>query len=391
MLLRNAFVVFALALSVQPDSFAAEPGITDDSVTVGIVTSLTGPVGGTGKLIMAGYEAAFKRANGTSGVNGRKIQISSFDDKYEPKMTADLSEQVIKSGKAFVLAGYNGTSTSRAAYPVATKAGVPFLFPRTGDNYFRTHHRSVFNLRPSFDDEVALMIKYVASLEKKRISIVYQSDAFGDALRVAAVNSMAAQFKVPAQKGDAHFASFSRVPRDASGDKVIEEIYDRISKGKPEVVILATSLAISAPFVRLAEKKKANWIFLSVSSTNNLADKLADTDAEVVFSQVVPNPYDSDGLALIGEFKDDMTKAGFANEIGYSSLESYLNGRVIAEAVRRAGADPTRLAFIRAIENGPFQIGGLTLSWSEINHNSDAKVYLSKGKRGKFTTVPVNF
>ena len=62
----------AVPLWSSAASRADEPGVTDKTIKIGILGSLTGPLAvfGTGKL--AGATLAFKDANAAGRVNGRK-------------------------------------------------------------------------------------------------------------------------------------------------------------------------------------------------------------------------------------------------------------------------------------------------------------------------------
>ena len=58
-----------------------DPGVTNDSVTLGIVTSISGPESSSfGEPVVAGAQAAANVANKDGGIDGRKIKIISADD-----------------------------------------------------------------------------------------------------------------------------------------------------------------------------------------------------------------------------------------------------------------------------------------------------------------------
>ena len=77
-------VMAVTALCAFSSCQAAEPGVTDKTVKIGILGSLTGPfaIFGTGNL--SGATIAFEEANAAGGINGRKLEWISLDDESSP-------------------------------------------------------------------------------------------------------------------------------------------------------------------------------------------------------------------------------------------------------------------------------------------------------------------
>ena len=51
--------------------------------------------------------------------------------------------------------------------------------------------------------------------------------------------------------------------------------------------------------------------------------------------------------------------------------------KLVAEALRRAGKEPTREKLIAALEGGPFELGGYKVAYSSSNHNGSRFVDLT--------------
>src|SRR5207344_3535934 len=102
-------------------------------ILFGQVAALNGPAQalGQGMRILA----AFEEANRAGGINGRKLELKSIDDGYEPEKTIEATNRAIKEDKVFALVGAVGTPTSKAGQPIATAAKVPFIGPFTGAEF----------------------------------------------------------------------------------------------------------------------------------------------------------------------------------------------------------------------------------------------------------------
>jgi ABC-type branched-subunit amino acid transport system substrate-binding protein len=109
-------------------------------------------------------------------------------------------------------------------------------------------------------------------------------------------------------------------------------------------------------------------------------------EQDLTFSQVVPTPEGKDQLAT--EFREDMKKAGLEKEIGYIAFESYINARIISEALQRTGASPTRMGFIAALEGDAYKVGPLTIDFSPTLHSVTGKIYLTVAKGKKLVSIP---
>jgi ABC-type branched-subunit amino acid transport system substrate-binding protein len=66
-----------------------------------------------------------------------------------------------------------------------------------------------------------------------------------------------------------------------------------------------------------------------------------------------------------------------------SSLEGYIYGRVLVEALRRAAPKTDRAALIKALESAPFELGGFVINLTSGRHEGSQFVELTMiGKSG---------
>ena len=80
---KNIIGIFLLFLSSITSLFAAGPGVTSSTITLGQSIPLTGPIGSYGVQLRDGANLYFQHINDEGGVNGRKIKLLSIDDGYE--------------------------------------------------------------------------------------------------------------------------------------------------------------------------------------------------------------------------------------------------------------------------------------------------------------------
>ena len=75
----TCLVLFAAVLPA-----AAEDGVSANKIMFGQAAALGGPASALGQGMKIGIEAAFAEVNKAGGVKGRKIELKSVDDGYEP-------------------------------------------------------------------------------------------------------------------------------------------------------------------------------------------------------------------------------------------------------------------------------------------------------------------
>src|SRR5208337_3205277 len=83
----------------------ADPGVTATTILIGQSAAFTGPASELGTEMRAGALAYFQAINAAGGVNGRKIELRSLDDGYEPDRAAANTKKFIDEG-VFLLFGY---------------------------------------------------------------------------------------------------------------------------------------------------------------------------------------------------------------------------------------------------------------------------------------------
>jgi ABC-type branched-subunit amino acid transport system substrate-binding protein len=108
-----------------------------------------------------------------------------------------------------------------------------------------------------------------------------------------------------------------------------------------------------------------------------LAKELGEDGKGVFVTQVVPFPGDA-SLPLVARYQRAL-KAGNPNaQPGFVSLEGYMAGRLIVEALEKMKSPITRAGLLSAIkESGAFDLGGITLSFGRHGNQGMDKVFFT--------------
>lgn len=354
-------------LSIAP--LRAEDGVSKDRILFGQVAALNGPAQALGQGMREGIVAAFEEANRAGGVHGRRLELKSTDDSYEPEKTIVATNKAVTDDKVFALVGAVGTPTSKAGQPIATAAKVPFVGPFTGAEFLRNpFNRYVVNVRSSYFQETEAWIEHLTrDLGITRIAILYQDDAFGLAGLAGVRKAMAKREMSLVAEG-----TFKR------NTTAIKSALLEIMKGQPEAVVTVGPYKPVAEFIKLARQLKVDAVFVAISfvGSDSLAQELGNQGAGVIVSQVVPFPGDK-SLPAVASYQAALAAVNQNSKPGFVSLEGYLVGLLVIESLKRIPGEPTREAFLDAIESAPFDLGGVKLSFSPTQNQGSNQVYFT--------------
>ena len=361
-------VLAALLATVIPAS--AEDGVFADKIVFGQATALEGPASALGQGMKLGLEAAFSEVNKAGGVKGRKLELKSIDDGYEPTKSIEAVKKLLEQDKVFAIAGTVGTPTAAATQPIATAAGAPFIGPFTGAEFLREPYKPlVMNIRASYFQETEAMVERLTKdLGATKIAIMYQDDAFGQA-GLAGV-------KKALDKRQMQLAGEGTFERNTVA---VKAALLAIKKAEPHAVIMISPYKPAAEFIKLARQIKFDPTFVNISfvGSDALAKELGPAGAGVVITQVVPFPKDA-AIPVVGRYHASLKASAPDAEPGFVSLEGYLVGRTIIAALEKVSGELTRQSLIDAVQKaGTLDLGGFKLTYSPTSNRGSDQVFLT--------------
>lgn len=366
---RTLPLAFA-ALVVTGAAASAEDGVSADKIVFGQAAALEGPASALGTGMKLGLEAAFAEINKAGGIKGRKLELKSVDDGYEPTKSIEAVKKLLADDKVFAIAGAVGTPTSAATQPIATAAGAPFIGAFTGAEFLREPYKPmVMNVRASYFQETEAMVERLTKdLGATKIAIMYQDDAFGQAGLAGVKRALDKRKMTLAGEG-----TFER------NTVAVKAALLAIKKVDPEAVIMISPYKPAAEFIKLAKQIKLNATFVNISfvGSDALAKELGADGAGVVITQVVPFPKDA-SIPVVGKYHAALKAVSADAQPGFVSLEGYMVGRAIAAALEKVDGEPTRAKMIEAIQKaGMIDLGGVKLSYSPTSNRGSETVFLT--------------
>ena len=326
LLLGSVVVTAALALAAcapsgDPDNGSTEPGGLSE-VTVGIVTSESGPLAGYGKQYLDAFKAGLDYAtDGTGEIDGTTINVEYRDDAGDPDKAVTAVKELIGSGVNIIA----GTASSGVALAVAEQAEQNKVLyisgPAAADAITGINDYTFRSGRQSAQD-VATAGTFLDDIEGRTVTVFAQDNAFGQG-NVAAVQAILG--------GQGATVNSVLVAEDATE---FTPFAQQVLAGAPDLVFVAWAGATSG----------AMW---QAMSQQGVMDEIP----------VVTGLGDS---ATFGAYGEASEKISFLNHYFAEAPDNDVNTAMV-EAIEEAGGTPdlfspdgfnAAIMIVHAIESG---------------------------------------
>jgi branched-chain amino acid transport system substrate-binding protein len=181
MWIKTLLAAVLAAAMVGPQARADTPGISETEIKVGATFPFSGPaspLSNTGK----GLIAYVQLINDRGGINGRKINLITYDDAYSPPKTVEQIRKLIESDEVAFLFGPLGTPGIAATIKYVNAKKVPHLFVVSGVSKFTNFAEFPMTTTglPSYETEGRIYAKYIKQTRpESKIGILYQNDDLG--------------------------------------------------------------------------------------------------------------------------------------------------------------------------------------------------------------------
>ena len=340
--------VAGLALTSVPAQ-ASVPGVTANSVKLGITVPMTGIAAPGYSKVAPAAKAYFDYVNANGGINGRKIQLVIEDDRYLPQEAVIKTNKLILRDKVFAIVGALGTANNLAVNSKVRLGarGVPSLFVNTGFSGFadKRKYPTLFPLFSTYAMEAKIMGNYIKeNFAGKKIGLIVQNDDFGvDALK---------GFAAAGVKFDETIKYVSGTQSPATALTWVQKLV----AAKIEVVYLFGVTTATAAAVGVAAQAgyKPQWIFGSVGADATTI-QTATTVPVALLNGAISASFMPDAADTTDEYVKFFREVNTQYNKGVTFDNNVLAGMngamMVANAIKAAGPNLTRKGLMAAIES----------------------------------------
>lgn len=388
MTMLNRFLMALAAATVctlpatAPSAWAQQtPGVTDKEIRLGAYLPLSGPIAAYGIPLQAGMQAAVNRANEAGGVQGRKFNLITEDNKFNPQATVAIARKMVTRDEIFIFAVPMGTPATAAAMEyVLGEAKVPIVNPYAGNAEWYTPARENFyGVQVPLEHQARVVGRWAAKDGHKKIVVVY--------LTLATNERMGQEFEKAAKKLNPSIAVEQIATKLGSTD--FGPMAIEIAAKKPDAVALMLTQGETVALAKELRAQKVNvplytYAGLVINSLIDLAGPAVDGLKAV--SYTVPPDLDT---PAVRDYRAALAKVAPSEKPDYLSLNSYGMMNIVLEAVRRIEGPITRAGLVKAIEGMRNYDTGILppVSYSATQHLGTTSLQRVQIKGGKWEVV----
>ena len=364
----------AAAITMLPlvaQAQAQAPGVSKNEIKLGGVFALSGPA----RLIMEPYEQGirivFNKVNADGGIHGRKINWILDDDGYQPARTVAGVKKLVERDNVFLLFGNLGTPTTKAAMPYVDQAKVPYFVAVASPEPIS---RYTFGLMANYDQVMYQVAKYMVQKGGvKKLGYLYQNDDLGTVGRIGVERAlkelnMPLAADVGYERGTNDYSTQVLKLRDAGVDGVV-------SMGIGPATANGVKQALGIGY-------KPLWGTFSVGGAAVMQQLLGPSVEGMVFGSEIDTQFGDS--ASTREAKALLAKDYPNVPVDWGTMIGYAHGKLIVEALKAAGPNPTREGVIAAVEGKSIDLGVMVpVSYAPNKRTAANAVAVFQWKDGK--------
>ena len=345
-----------------------------DTIKVGANFELTGNVANYGNATLEGLQLAIDEANEAGGINGKKIELVSVDDKSEAAESINAATKLISDDDVKVIVGPATTGLVLAETQTATDAKVPIIAPCATSPEATVENGKVkpYVFRSCFIDpqQGEVMATFAAKELKAKTAVIYvdnSSDYSKNLGKVFKEKFEAAGGKVVMEEAflqkDQDFKATLTKLKTANADVMfVPAYYEEVGK----IVKQAREMGINSAILGTD-----GWDDTKVVDIAG-ADALNNTFFSTHYSEK-----DAEVQGFIEAYKKKYNRAPnvFA-ALGYDA------GKMLVDALKRAGSGDTEKIREALEATKDLKVGTGTISMDK-NHNPIKTAVILEMKNGE--------
>jgi branched-chain amino acid transport system substrate-binding protein len=397
---RLGVAVCASAMAI-PLAASASPATAADPIRIGVIAEAQAVAGSS---IPLAAQLAADEINAAGGVDGRKIEIVTYDNHSSSAESIRAFQRAVNEDKVNIVISSYISEVVLALEPWAARLKTPFITPGAASNEIsKSVHNDYEKNKYTFHGYLTSAALALSVCDAAKELLVEQKH-----MKTAVIMSEDAAWTKPLDVG--YQECLPKI-----GLKVLDHIrfspdttdftpiFNKIEGAKPDVIITGISHVGVQPTVQWKNQQVPIPMFgISSQATNSTFAKDTNDAAEGVLFQAVSGPdvpVTPKSLPFTQAFK-----AKFGNFPSYAGYTSYDEVYYIADAVKRAGStDADKLVaalektdwvgtigrvqfygkddqFTHSIKYGKGLITGLMLQWQDGKQVAVWPPEVAKGK-----------
>jgi ABC-type branched-subunit amino acid transport system substrate-binding protein len=319
------------------------PGVSEDSIRVGTILPLKGPLADLGEEMKAMLTAYFNEVNGQGGIYNRKIQLQVVDSSESPAITLAHVTDLIGGEQIFAILGASMSGVDNELSTLVEREMVPFLgsitlYPEEG----LAPNRYSFYLFSGITVQMRTLIDYAAvnlRLINPQMAIVYPENGFLRETLTAMdqqgeIYNWVSSFKIAYPPSRFNATENVRKLKELSTNVVFF-----LGEGSELKELLAAVHATDwRPYILLPGSSIQGDIF---AESNDLLSKV------LLAFPTVPTDWSPEGIAAFNRLRGN---AGISTRHMVTEVITYCSAQLLVHGLKLVGRQLSREKFVSVLE-----------------------------------------
>ncbi|HUG83615.1 MAG TPA: ABC transporter substrate-binding protein [Euzebya sp.] len=332
-----------------------------EPITIGVLTSFTGPFTPWGLQTRAGMQLAVDEINADGGVDGRMIELVEADDQNNPDEGVTALERMVEQEGVVAVGGVISSDVALATSRTAEELEVPLFMVKAGAaGVLTTDSRYTFRTcLPAAPMTAEPLAQYIQSEGLSRIGVIIADYAWGQSVResieevIGGLEGVEVQVEV-APVPETDFTTYLRALEGFEPDLIAATGHP---PGAGPITLQAADLGfdvpVTGPYAPLATVFEA------------VGDVAYDSYADYGCAD-----YSSDDYQALARRFAESSEFGFMED---DAVAGYGIVTMVAEAVAEVGDDPVAVA--EYLHGNEFDLPGYshTMAWTEFGELSQSR------------------
>jgi branched-chain amino acid transport system substrate-binding protein len=351
-------------------ALTAGPAPAQETIKIGVVQSMTGPLSALGRQITAAIRL-YQQQHGDT-VAGRKIEIILKDDTTVPDVARRLAQELIVNDKVHILA-VGITPVAMAVAPLATQAKIPTVVMVSGTSIVT--ERSPYMVRTSFTlgQQSGIIAEWALKNGSKK-TVIIQSDW-------APGHEATAVFTDAYTKGGGQILELLKVPL-ANPD--FSPFLQRARDQNPDTLFVFVPAGQAGNFAKQFVERGLDKSGIRLIGPGDITDdddlpRMGDAMLGVVTAGIYSASHPS---AVNKAYVAAIKKGNNGMRPNFISLGGYDGMHVIYEALKKTGGKTDGDALVEAMKGLKWESPRGPISIDPETRDIIQNIYIRKVERG---------
>ncbi len=159
---------------------ASRPARAAETMKIGVVSPLTGPVAEAGRIQLNSLRLAVDKVNAAGGALGQQIELIVEDDASSNPGAVLAFSRLAERKEIVGFIGSIRSTQMNAMAPDMLKVGKPVMFGGTDPTLTKLGNPWLFRCRPNDSYSGRVIVTFITeSMKLKKVALIHSTDAFG--------------------------------------------------------------------------------------------------------------------------------------------------------------------------------------------------------------------